>query len=197
AEWQDQADAIEVWNGFWTRDDRLATDQWDSMLKAGRRLRAVGGTDYHRGEDALLPASLVYADALSTPAILNGMRRGRILLSEDTRGAKVLLTPISRNGGASKSKALPGDILPAPGDGEPVHLDAHITGGNGLFLRVVWATGETVYPVTGADTTLRILLPFPPKAKPLVYVRAELLRGSDKPAEAMMVALTNPLYFSR
>ncbi|MBC8101411.1 MAG: CehA/McbA family metallohydrolase, partial [Cytophagales bacterium] len=84
AEWQDQADAIEVWNGFWTRDDRLATDQWDSMLKAGRRLRAVGGTDYHRGEDALLPASLVYADALSTPAILNGMRRGRILLSEDT-----------------------------------------------------------------------------------------------------------------
>ncbi len=192
-EWE-QADAIEVWNGAWTTDDRRATDLWDYLLKSGRHIRAFGGTDYHRTDNALVPAACVYADSLSTPAIMDGLRRGHVILSESPKGPKVFLQPTDSDG--KTAAVLPGDTIPAPQTGEPLHLSAHVTGGNGLFLRVVWAFGETVLPVTGDDITVPVTIP-PKGDRPLVYVRTELLRGSEKPDEAAMAALTNPLYVGR
>jgi sugar phosphate isomerase/epimerase len=155
-EWE-QADAIEVWNGTWTRDDRMATDLWDSRLKAGKRLHAFGGTDYHRGSDALMPAAFVYADALSTSSIMNGLRRGHVILSESTDGPKVLLSP--PDGDPKKAKILPGEVIRSPKTGESLRLSAHVTRGNGLFLRLIWTTGEAVFPVSGDDTTIPVELP--------------------------------------
>jgi hypothetical protein len=91
-------------------------------------------------------------------------------------------------------KVLPGDAIRAPKAGEPLLLTARVTGGKGLFLRIVWAAGEAVLPV-GDDVEVPVTLR--PNVPPLLYVRAELLRGSSKPDEATVAALTNPLYISR
>ncbi len=191
-EWS-QADAIEVWNGSWTRDDRLATNLWDSQLKAGRRLRAFGGTDYHKNDNALIPAACVYAKSLSTPAIMEGLRRGHVVLSESPKGPKVFLTPAATAGKAAT--VLPGDTVRLPKAGEPLRLSARVTGGSGLFLRVVWAAGEVAFPVTSDDAALPVVIPTSGKSP--VYVRAELLRGGSNPETATVASLTNPLYLSR
>ena len=46
-------DAVEVWNGPMRKDNLKAVKWWDDQLKQGRRLPAIGGSDYHR--DFILP----------------------------------------------------------------------------------------------------------------------------------------------
>lgn len=60
---------------------------WDSQLRAGHRLAAVGGSDNHNattppGETGAIgwPATAVEADELSVPAILDGIRHGRTFI---------------------------------------------------------------------------------------------------------------------
>lgn len=176
------ADAIEVWNGAWTPDDRAAVDLWDRLLKRGKRIHAFGGTDYHRAEEPMTPAALVHADNLSTEAILSGLRQGRVTLAETPKGPKVFLS--SRDG-----HALSGDILRTKRGGS-VEIQIHVVGGKGTDLRLVWAEGETVLPVTGDEATLRHVVRLSGERS---YVRAELWRGEIGEV-GKVVALTNPLY---
>ncbi len=178
-EWKD-ADAIEVWNGAWTPEDRKAVDWWDGMLKAGRRIHALGGTDYHRGEDALVPAVLVHAPRLSKTAVMDSLRRGRAFLSERPDGPKLLLT-------TPGGRAFPGDTV-RPHKDSVVPIEVRVTGGKGLALRLVWAASEISLPVETDDATLRHAVP---AASGSSYVRAELLRPNGS-----VVALTNPLYLA-
>lgn len=198
AEWVDQADGIEVWNGTWTPDDRLAIDLWDTLLRQGKHLNAYGGTDYHRGDDVLTPAALTYAASLSTPAVLDGLRKGHVVLSESPRGPHVVLTTPADADKAAPS-VLPGDTLKVPAGDTPVALAAHVTGAApGMRLRVVWSTGEATYPVRSeaGDTVIPLSVPFPANAA-RSYVRAELLKGDEPVRTAIMVSLTNPIYLSR
>ncbi|MFZ0268867.1 CehA/McbA family metallohydrolase [Caulobacter sp.] len=64
---------------------------WETRLNAGLHLTGVGGSDNH---DASLPATtpgavgspttVVHAQALSTPAIVQGLREGRVFVDLDT-----------------------------------------------------------------------------------------------------------------
>ena len=61
---------------------------WDSLLKQGYRLTAIGGSDNHDATDrdgarqspVGAPASVVYAGGLSTKAIVEGVRSGRVFI---------------------------------------------------------------------------------------------------------------------
>ncbi|HVK04442.1 MAG TPA: CehA/McbA family metallohydrolase [Armatimonadaceae bacterium] len=185
ADWAAKADAIEVWNGAWSAEDREAVDNWDRLLKQGSRLRAWGGTDYHRGEEPMVPAALVYADNLSRDRVLDGMKRGRVLLSERPRGPRVFVTP------AGRPDALPGDTVRAGRDAATLPVTVRVTGGRGMTVRLVWTTGETRLPtLAGDDETLAFEVPL--SGAPAGYVRAELLRPLD-----LVAALTNPLFIDR
>ena len=80
-------DAIEVWNGRWRIPDSNnngALDFWTGLLDAGFRPTAVSGTDSHSAEEddyAALPLNHVYASDRSEASILDGVRRGRVVLS--------------------------------------------------------------------------------------------------------------------
>jgi len=179
-EWA-KADAIEVWNGRWTAEDRQAVDLWDGLLKKGRRVWAYGGTDYHRGEDALTPASFVYSGkGLARAAVLDGLRRGRVLLSESPAGPRVWVAP---TGGAD---ALPGGAVKAK-DGDPVAV--RVAGGRGMRVRLVWSTGETTLPVGDSDD-VTLAASVPPGA---TYLRAELVKNEA----GDLAALTNPVFIER
>jgi hypothetical protein len=76
---------IEVINGG--RILLSSTDAWDRYIGQGARLTAVGGSDNHNGPatppDASVigtPTTVVEADELSVPAILEGIRRGRVFV---------------------------------------------------------------------------------------------------------------------
>ncbi len=199
------ADAIEVWNGTWNEDDRLAVEWWDRLLKQGRRIHALGGSDYHRGDDPLMPATWVYARNLSQPAVMEAMRRGRAFLAESPHGVKLYLS-------AQNGRALPGDSIRLY-SGDAVAVQVRVTGGQGLTLRLVSCGGEAQRPIASADAVLNLSVPLKsrvanerktasaaaadarrtalPAPASGCYVRAELRRP-----DGAMAALTNPIYIT-
>ena len=94
-------DAFEVWNGPWSADNGRSLALWDEMLRAGRRVVAVGGSDHHLPDPAEglppepgglgRPTTWVYADDLSTAAILAGVRAGHTFISASPRGPRLWL----------------------------------------------------------------------------------------------------------
>jgi len=79
-------DGIEVWSGPWSREEdnnpanlRL----WERILMQGCHPTALAGCDAHSPNDweTEVPFTYVYAKALSTSALLQGIRQGRVVLS--------------------------------------------------------------------------------------------------------------------
>ena len=55
-------DALEVWNGRWNLDDELSLRIWQRLLREGRRVVAVGGSDSHAQRQSVgSPQTVVHA----------------------------------------------------------------------------------------------------------------------------------------
>ncbi|HEY53641.1 MAG TPA: CehA/McbA family metallohydrolase [Caldilineae bacterium] len=98
-EWQnedtllDHLDALEIWNdptwgdNAWANPDAVA--YWTRLLNAGYRITAIGGTDFHFTNPEPgpyqprlnLPRTYVYAEQLSTAAILDAVRKRRAYMT--------------------------------------------------------------------------------------------------------------------
>ena len=108
-------DAIEVWNGRWRipeSNNNGALAFWTDLLDAGFRPTAVSGTDSHSAEEdeyIALPMNHVYADDCSEGAILDGIRRGRVVLSSGP------ILAFRARGSDGVDVVLPGERLPADG----------------------------------------------------------------------------------
>lgn len=82
----DELDTIEIWNIFWlfnesTNEPSVAL--WEDLLNEGYRIGAVDGGDVHYGPAFhITPATVVYANSLSVPGILDGIRRGRTYITQ-------------------------------------------------------------------------------------------------------------------
>jgi hypothetical protein len=83
----DGIDAVEIWqNEKAPREAEVAF--WDRLLRAGRRVTAIGVSDWHR-----LPARIdmaavrVQAASLTEPAILEAIRRGHVIVMRDAQTA--------------------------------------------------------------------------------------------------------------
>ena len=94
--------AIEVWNGPWGRLNASALSFWESRLRVGQRVVAVGGSDTHvlRAQDPdprhaqALGMPTTWVEAGPTPdarAILEGLRRGRTFVSASPAGPQLYL----------------------------------------------------------------------------------------------------------
>lgn len=90
---------VELWNDLYWPGNVFANpktvDLWTAWLNAGYRVTAIGGSDYHyppkpeqglTGERLSQPTTYVYAENLSAPAILAGLRKGRVYV---TKGPKI------------------------------------------------------------------------------------------------------------
>lgn len=179
------ADAMEVFQGGWFgADDRQAADLWDSLLKAGRHITGVTGTDTHSKATASLKVlTWVWAANLSREAIVDGIRKGHVFLSYQRRGP---LPYISVPG----TSALPGDTVRI-GKEESIPVEVRVVGGSGMTLRLVWQDGETKIPLDRIFA--RVSYDVPVKASlSRSYVRAEVQR-----ADGTVFALTNPIWFER
>ncbi|MFC7326870.1 CehA/McbA family metallohydrolase [Marinactinospora rubrisoli] len=87
-------DVVEVWNGLWSSDlpwnadNEAALAEWGRSLAAGVRAGswrpAMGNSDTHLAGQIGIPHTVVFAEELSTEAILAGIRSGRSWIAEST-----------------------------------------------------------------------------------------------------------------
>lgn len=94
--WEDEAcfDTVEVWNGPMRQDNLNAIAWWDGMLRQGRRLSLVGGSDFHRSGRVVRlgrPATAVYAASRAVPDILAGIAAGRSYVTQHVGGVRLRL----------------------------------------------------------------------------------------------------------
>ena len=194
-------DCIEIWNGPWTGLNEVSLHFWLEQLAAGRRIPAVGGSDYHRpGETAggsqrdlgtptnwvylpdPPPADLAGADPAGAGAILRAVRAGRLSISDRPDGPFLALF------GGHDGAVCMGGAVPTAADGTAV-LRVTWRGAAGLTLRLLDENGEVKYTGApgGGEETLALTVP----ARGSRCIYAEL-----RSAEEKMRAVTNPIYFA-
>ena len=178
----DSVGAVEIANGG-LEERRQAMLLWDSLLRSGRRVTAVDGSDWHRGSAPLArPAVRVWATELSTPAVLDGLKRGRVVVLAD---GSLPAPELDASSGGQIARV--GDTLAVPpGADVVVTLRAAPQAYAGAHVDMLW-NGEVVSSAAlghGLVTWTR----HPTAAG---YLRAHLV-GPDE----SLLAITNPVFIA-
>jgi hypothetical protein len=181
-------DAVEVWNGRWNVDDELSLRIWQQLLRQGRRVVAVGGSDSHGKHQRVgSPQTVVHAGELSTPAIVDGLRCGRSYIAR-SRDVALELTAHS----AATGVAGPGQTLRIPPD-TAVTVTAVISGVPDTTAALITTAGCVARATVGRSGRTR--LQWELDATSARFARLEVRQAQRHPLGAM-VALTNPVWFA-
>jgi hypothetical protein len=184
-DWVEGIDAIEVSNGQHGEVARALTI-WDGLLRTGRRITAVGSSDWHRGPNPIDNAHVrVLASSLTESAILEAIRHGRVIVMRSVRDATPDITVTSGSNVARVGESL----TLTPGSTETVKVIAPGMAGAEM---VVVANGQRAATTTiDRSGEARVEKRFSP-ASGSGYVRVEL-HGAD----GMLLAIANPVYLVR
>jgi hypothetical protein len=186
-----EVDAVEVWNGTWNLDDEVSLRIWQRLLRRGRRIAAVAGSDSHGPHQRVgSPHTVVHACALTTAELLDGLRRGRSYLAEST-GVTVNVQAWAQVAGRTR-QAGPGEILPTE-PGSPVTVDATVHGAPDTDMTIVTATGRAARTRVDGSGTGR--LRWTSEGGSPEFARVEVRRSHCGRIRSM-VALTNPVWLS-
>jgi hypothetical protein len=178
-------DAIEVWNGVWNVDDELSLRIWAQLLRHGRRITAVGGSDSHASNQPVgRPQTVVYAQGLSTPDLVAGLHRGRCYVTESS--AVSLVFSASRDDGTAM--AGPGETLTVP-PGTAVTVTAQVIGAPDASVALITDGGCVGRAKTDASGHGR--LTWTASGGQARFARVEVRRRARFPS---MVALSNPVW---
>jgi hypothetical protein len=133
---------------------------WDSQLRAGHRLAAVGGSDNHNatippGETAAIgwPVTGIEADELSVPAILNGIRAGRTFI--DLTASRDKMLDFTADAGGVSAK-MGGTLHAAAGAAISVHIHTIAAKGSMVHLLLDGEDSNPPLPVEAADAAATI-----------------------------------------
>lgn len=164
-----EVDAMEVWNGAWNVDDELSLRIWHQLLRQGRRITAVGGSDSHVAKQPIgRPQTVVHALELSPSGVVDGIRRGRCYVAE--------------------SNAVTLD-LNASRDGAAVTVAAEVRGAPDATVSLITDGGAVAR--TRTDSSGCATLSWSVSACVARFARVEVRRRSRFPS---MIALSNPVW---
>lgn len=163
-------DAMEVWQGPWPNRNEESLALWDSLLRDGRRLPAVGGSDYHcpRAEETGFlrlgqPTTWVEVHERSVDGILSAIAAGRACISASPHGPRLSLQARTALETAEMGQAL-------AAKGQPLQLTITVLGGAGFDLHLITEAGIVARrPVQGEGETITL------DVTAHRYVRAELV----------------------
>jgi hypothetical protein len=165
---------------------------WDSQLRAGHRLAAVGGSDNHNatippGETAAIgwPVTAIEADELSVPAILDGIRAGRTFI--DLTGSRDKMLDFAAEAGGV-SAHMGGTLHAVAGDLISVHIYTIASKGSMVHLLLDGEESTPPLPVEAADST--ITAAFTAKAGP------HWLRLEVRDPSGATELISSPLYIN-
>ncbi|MEO7555579.1 MAG: CehA/McbA family metallohydrolase, partial [Acidimicrobiales bacterium] len=128
-----------------------AIDYWESLLQEGHRITAVSGSDDKLGPDYGETATMVHADRLSRPALVDALRAGHAYVQAKGADASPTMDIDARS--PDGARASFGDTLVA----KTATIDVTVQGANGQSL-VVSRDGSEVQriPVTSDAFTATI-----------------------------------------
>jgi hypothetical protein len=128
---------------------------WDSQLRAGHRLAAVGGSDNHNatippGEAAAVgwPVTGVEADELSVAAMLAGIRAGRTFI--DLTGSRDKMLDFAAESGGVSAK-MGGTLHAAAGN--VISVNIHTIASKGSMVHLL-LDGEDSSPPLPVESTI-------------------------------------------
>ncbi|MEP7200124.1 MAG: CehA/McbA family metallohydrolase, partial [Chloroflexota bacterium] len=186
-------DCIEVWQAPWPFYNVESFAWWESLLRQGRRIVAVGGSDYHQpvnvmeGNPHLLghPTTWVYAAELSVDSILHAIRHGHVFISADVDGPRMEMTATDDDqtyqmGDAVESRATTCDVT------------LRADGALGCHARLI-ADGTVVaeLPIDAAKWSHT----WRDAQRATHYIRAEIILRTPHSDDWVMRACGNPIYF--
>lgn len=90
------ADCVEIWNMFMHQSNMACINWWERQLLGGKRITAVGGSDYHRdyGNSDMLasPTTFVFAESNSEKDIISALRRGNSFITNSPDASRLILS---------------------------------------------------------------------------------------------------------
>lgn len=197
----DGFDCFEAWQMLWPIHNREAVDLYDSLLRQGRRLTLVGGSDWHHPADYAGPSGSAWTEGcnighpttwldlteLSVDAVLDALRRGAAFVSEAPSGPMVQV----RVGGVDMGGSL------TVRSGETPEVEGLVVGARGDRVRWIGSSGV----LREADIDDDVFVDRWQLTEPTAYVRLEVYRrfgegGAGAPVERVR-ALSNPVYLAR
>jgi hypothetical protein len=188
--------AIEVWNAPWRWFNEPALLRWEHHLQRGERMVAVGGSDSHCVPPARMtqpngpgePCTWVYIDGeLTQRAVLDGVERGHVFISEGPTGPYIELRADAGDG-----PALPGDLLGVK-EGAPLRFRLRYRGPDGKRIRIFGRERLLrEFTADSEDYDTEFELP----AEGDGYARVEVRGYRGRPERGEVVhAMTNPIYW--
>lgn len=168
---------------------------WEARLKEGHRITAIAGSDNHDATDMTgakqspvgTPATVVHANALSTAAIIEGVKSGRVFI--DVAGLPgVTFDMVARVG---NREAWMGDVITLqPGEDASLYVDP-----------MNMPAGSRFEPVFHNITAVADDMPFalPPSFRVVLAPGAASgwFRLNLRDASGKLLLLGNPIYFRR
>jgi len=170
------ADCQEVWQSTWLAWNWVSLERWQERLVAGRRLSAIGGSDFHQPETLqpegplvlARPTTVLFLPELSEDAVLAAMRAGHGYVTESPTGPHLEI-----RAGATVMGGTAADIGA---------LDIETRGATGDQLLLVDATG-VIDSLEIADDAWQVTRTVAPQG----FVRAEIVAGPAR-RQAMLAA---------
>lgn len=175
---------------------------WDNLLKQGHRITAIGGSDNHDATDRTgakqspvgKPATVVYADELSSSGIIAGVKSGRVFV--DAAGLSDAGLDMQAFGGGFV--ALMGGEIRLADDGSAI-MDVLVKGlPSGSRVTLVG------FSVTYTEPKPAPLMPAHPGYIPMHFsarlapgALSGYLRPEIRDASGKLLLLGNPIYLTR
>ena len=186
--------AIEVVNGNLREGPGSGTSFWQQELNQGFRLTGIGGSDNHDADiprdtrSAIgQPATVVFAQALSEHAILDGIRAGHVFI--DLEGSKDRIVEFEAK--TASNTASMGDSIPAPA-GQKIHFATRMIALQGAHPEIIQ---------DGQSTSLidQSALTKPSETREFDYLsdgKRHWLRVNVRSSEGTLLLIGNPIYLN-
>lgn len=174
-------DAVEVWNGPMRPTNIRGIAFWTALLRKGRKIPAVGGSDYHKPLNPARignPVTAVLSASRSSADILNAVKQGHSFITDNVKGVRLFISC-----------------------GEAVMGDTVDTGDRLLKIEGENLKGESLVLVTDAKETVALkncrgsvkLAVSLEEDATFAYVKAAYSVGKTE----YVRAITNPIYFEK
>ncbi len=195
---------VEVWNGPMRKDNLTTIAWWQEQLVLGRKLIAIGGSDFHWAIGPIsylgMPTACVYAKANSADDILEAMKKGRISLKR-TAKAPLLLLECGEAIMGDSVKYIPGTKVTISTDKlkKGYSVVAYDASGKIFEHKAVKTGPYSVELAVAGKGFVRAEIRYTAGIiESLIYkiVISFLIKSQAKePVPEMIAALTNPIYF--
>lgn len=177
---------VEIYNGPWQFGNHHCLAYWESLLRQGKRLVAVGGSDTHFLHKDFYPrlgypTTFIHCEENPTPRkLIDSLRAGHAFVTHSPDGPQLYLTAQGR---------MMGDTINISGQNS-VEVSFKTIGAQGLRLQFVGADGiliDEILPDDAASGARTVNV-----NTGTLFIYARLI--DDDPDELFVHTVTNPLY---